>query len=204
MLDAAAYFELAQRAAAGDWALGPGAYYVSPLYIYFLAVVFRVAGAVALHAQVAQALLGAAAVALVARCAARLYGGRAATIAAALAALTGVLTFNEVLVLQSALDPFLTALALERLSAAVVQPSARRFLVAGLAFGLLGLNRPNALARGRGRRGCGGGRGHRALARGWPATRCSSPRAWRSPSRRSPFAIASSPASGCWSLRTEG
>jgi tetratricopeptide (TPR) repeat protein len=146
VLDTAAYFKLAQRAAAGDWALGPAAYYVSPLYIYFLAVVFRVAGAVALHAQVAQALLGAAAVALVARCAARLYGGRAATIAAALAALTGVLTFNEVLVLQSALDPFLSALALERLSAAVVQPSARRFLLAGLAFGLLGLNRPNALA----------------------------------------------------------
>ena len=34
-------------------------------------------------------------------------------------------TFNEVLILQSALDPFLTALALERLSAAVVQPTAR-------------------------------------------------------------------------------
>ena len=104
------------------------------------------AGAAALHAQVAQALMGAAAVALVARCAARIYGGRAATLAAALAALTGVLTFNEVLILQSAVDPFLTALALERLSAAVVQPSARRYLIAGVAFGLLGLNRPNALA----------------------------------------------------------
>jgi tetratricopeptide (TPR) repeat protein len=146
VLDTAAYFKLAQRAAAGDWALGPGAYYVSPLYIYFLAVVFKVAGAAAVHAQVAQALLGAGAVALVARCAARFYGGRAGTMAAALAALTGVLTFNEVLILQSALDPLLTALALERLSAAVIQRTARRFLFAGMAFGLLGLNRPNALA----------------------------------------------------------
>ena len=36
VLDTAAYFQLGQRAAAGDWALGPAAYYVSPLYIYFL------------------------------------------------------------------------------------------------------------------------------------------------------------------------
>ena len=145
VLDTAAYFTLAQRAAGGDWALGPAPYYVSPLYIYFLAVVFRLGGAVALHAQIAQVLLGTAAVALVARTAARLYEGRAARIAAVLLALAGVLTFNEVLILQSALDPFLTALALERLSTAVVYPSARRFALAGVALGLLGLNRPNAL-----------------------------------------------------------
>src|SRR5687768_14153478 len=88
VLDTAAYFELAQRAAAGDWLLGPSAYYVSPLYIYFLAVVFRVTGAAVLHAQVAQAVLGALGVLLVGRCAGRLYGARAAVIAAALAALT--------------------------------------------------------------------------------------------------------------------
>lgn len=145
VLDAAAYFDLARRAAAGDWALGPAAYYVSPLYIYFLAVVFRVVDAVAFHAQVVQVVLGAGAVALVARCASRIYGGRAALLAGGLAALTGVLSFNEILILQSALDPFLTALALERLSAAVAQPSPRRAVLAGLALGLLGLNRPNAL-----------------------------------------------------------
>ena len=36
-LDTTVYTELAARAAAGDWALGPGLYFVSPLYIYFLA-----------------------------------------------------------------------------------------------------------------------------------------------------------------------
>jgi hypothetical protein len=94
VLDTAAYFDLARRAAAGDWALGPAAYYVSPLYIYFLGVVFRLADAVAFHSQAVQVVLGAGAVVLVARCASRIYGGRAAPIAAALAALTGVLTFN--------------------------------------------------------------------------------------------------------------
>ena len=145
VLDDAEYLRLAQRAAAGDWALGPGAYHVSPLYIYFLAVVFRVSGAVALHAQVVQALLGAAAVALVAVCARRLVSPGAAVVSAFLAALAGVLVFHEVLLLQSALDPFLAALALERLAAALERPSTVRHLAAGAAFGLLGLNRPNAL-----------------------------------------------------------
>ena len=36
-LDTAAYAELARRVVAGDLALGPGLYFVSPLYIYFLA-----------------------------------------------------------------------------------------------------------------------------------------------------------------------
>ena len=144
VLDDAVYLDLARRAAGGDWALGPGAYYVSPLYLYFLAVLFRL-GAAAVHAQVLQAVLGAVAVALVARTAGRLYGRAAARVAAALAATTGVLVFNEALLLQSALDPFLTALALERLSAALAGPGRGRWVAAGAAFGLLGLNRPNAL-----------------------------------------------------------
>jgi Flp pilus assembly protein TadD len=146
VLDDAEYFRLAQRAAGGDWALGPGAYYVSPLYIYFLAAVFRIAGVALLAAQVLQAVLGAAAAALVAVCGRRLYGPRAGLAAGLLAAATGVLAFSEILVLQSALDPFLAALALERLSAALERPATARFVATGAAFGLLALNRPNALA----------------------------------------------------------
>src|SRR6185295_7993222 len=39
-LDTTAYVELARRVLAGDVALGPGLYYVAPLYIYFLAAVY--------------------------------------------------------------------------------------------------------------------------------------------------------------------
>jgi hypothetical protein len=42
-LDTTVYTELASRAAAGDWALGPGLYFVSPLYIYFLACILAFA-----------------------------------------------------------------------------------------------------------------------------------------------------------------
>lgn len=146
VLDDAEYLRLAQRVAGGDWVLGPGAYYVSPLYIYFLAAVFRMAGVAVLPAQVLQVVLGAGAAALVTVCGTRLYGPRAGIVAGLLAAATGVFAFSEILVLQSALDPFLAALALERLSAAFVRPAVVRFVAAGAAFGLLGLNRPNALA----------------------------------------------------------
>jgi Flp pilus assembly protein TadD len=145
VLDDAAYFRLAVRAAQGDWLLGPGAYYVSPLYIYFLAVVFALTGADPLHARVVQIGLGAASVLLVAGAARRLYGERASVLAAALAAVTGVLVFAEILLLQSALDPFLAALALNLLARALVSGSSRGHALAGIAFGLLGLNRPNAL-----------------------------------------------------------
>ena len=145
VLDDAAYFRLAARAAEGDWLLGPGAYYVSPLYIYFLAVVFAVTGTVALHARIVQVVLGAAAVLLVARAGRRLFGERAAFLAAGLAAGAGVLVFGEVLILQSSIDPFLAALSLDLLSLALVSGRGRHHLLAGAAFGLLGLNRPNAL-----------------------------------------------------------
>ena len=145
VLDDAAYFRLAVRASQGDWLLGPGAYYVSPLYIYFLAAVFAVSGADPIHARVVQVALGAASVLLVAGAARRIYGERAAVLAAAFAALAGVLVFAEILLLQSSLDPFLAALALNLLARALVRESARRYALAGVAFGLLGLNRPNAL-----------------------------------------------------------
>jgi 4-amino-4-deoxy-L-arabinose transferase-like glycosyltransferase len=76
------------------------------------------------------------------------YGVRAAWIAAVLAALTGVLTFYEILILQAAIDPFLTAAALAALASALVEEPERswRLAVAGAIFGLEVLNRPNVIA----------------------------------------------------------
>src|SRR5688572_17079734 len=77
VLDDAAYFRLAARAAAGDWLLGPGAYYVSPPYTYFLAAVFAVTGPLPLQARIVQVVLAAAAVLLVPGAGRRPFGERA-------------------------------------------------------------------------------------------------------------------------------
>ena len=164
--DSGVYARLASRIAGGDVLLrGEGAvpYFVSPLYAYFLAAT----GPSFPLARVAQILLGTAAVALVFLTARRLFGERAALAAGILYALTGVVTFHEVLILQAALDPFLTALFLyllaravraeeeeeEKISLKVKRGEARSgarvrwgaLVAAGAAGGLLSLNRPNAL-----------------------------------------------------------
>ncbi len=164
-LDTGAYVGLAGRVAHGDPLLrgeGPVPFFVSPLYVYFLAP-FLAAGAGSLFAaRFVQILLGTAAAGLVFAAARRLFGEEAAAIGTALYVLTGVVTFYEVLILQSALDPFLTALALFLLADALTSEeisskgnregapasgfrSRGAWIATGLAFGLLALNRPNAL-----------------------------------------------------------
>jgi tetratricopeptide (TPR) repeat protein len=145
-LDSGAYVALARRVAAGDVWLGPEPYFVSPLYIYFLAAAFAVSGGSILAAQSAQVVLGSAAAGLVHADARRWLGAGRAWIAGLLAAGTGVFVFHEVTLLQAALDPFLTALALHLLTRAVQDRRPAWSVAAGVAFGLLVLNRPNALA----------------------------------------------------------
>jgi tetratricopeptide (TPR) repeat protein len=145
-LDSQTYVELARRVASGDLGLGPAPFFVAPLYAYVLGLLLAISGGSLLFAQCGQVLLGTAAVALIAVTARRWQGPRAAWTAGALAAATGVFTFHEVLILQAALDPFLTALGLFLLARALPNTGGASFLAAGTAFGLLALNRPNALA----------------------------------------------------------
>lgn len=149
-LDTAYYVALAEHIAS-DGLLAPGAFIVSPLYVYFLAGVLAAGGSL-LAAKLIQIVLGAIAVALLFVTARHWFGSRAAFAAAALAILTGIFTFNEVLILQSAVDPFLTSCALYWLTRMVAGEPGRSgdwrassALGAGLSVGLLALNRPNAL-----------------------------------------------------------
>jgi tetratricopeptide (TPR) repeat protein len=144
-LDSEVYVRLAREAAVGDWRLGPDPYFISPFYVYFLAVVFIFSGGSLLAAKLVQIVLGTAAVGLVFATTERWYGRRAAWITGGLAATTGVFTFNEVLLLQSAVDPFLTALALYLLARALASERMSRLALAGLALGVFVTNRPNAL-----------------------------------------------------------
>jgi tetratricopeptide (TPR) repeat protein len=149
-LDTSAYADLARRVAAGDLGLGPGLYYVSPLYIYVVAAVLAV-----FHSftalRVVQIVLGTVSVGFIFPTTRAWFGERAAWIAAILAAFTGLFTFYEVLILQSAIDAFLTSAALYALTRGLTDlPPASAFrrkylLLAGLIWGIQTLNRPNVL-----------------------------------------------------------
>ena len=144
VLDDAVYWQLAKRVAAGDLALGPHAYFLSPFYTYFLGLVFAVSGGSIMIARLVQVLLGVAAVALIMEAARSWYGARVALISGLLAACTGLFAFNEILILQSSIDPFLTSLALFALARALKSRRLPSFVLAGLALSALALNRPNA------------------------------------------------------------
>ena len=140
--DTTDYVNLARQVLAGDVTLGPAVYFVSPLYIYFLAVVFGLLKSFT-AVRVVQAALGTVAVGALFVMAREWYGARAAWWAAGLAALTGLLTFHEILILQSSLDAVLVALALLALTLGLKRGEWRWLLVAGAVFGIQVLNRPN-------------------------------------------------------------
>jgi tetratricopeptide (TPR) repeat protein len=151
-LDTTAYVGLARQVIAGDVALGPGLYFVSPLYIYFLAALLGVYDSFT-FVRVIQAALGTVSVVFIFLMARAWFSERAAWIAATLAALTGLFTFYESLILQASIDGFLTASALltltfglrEGQAPADARSSTKWVVVAGAVFGIAGLNRPNML-----------------------------------------------------------
>src|SRR5262245_24585402 len=91
-VDSAEYVALARRVLGGDLLLGPGLYYLSPLYVYFLAALLAISDSFT-FVRVVQIALGTAAVWCIFVSARAWAGPRAAWCAAILAALTGVFTF---------------------------------------------------------------------------------------------------------------
>ena len=146
-LDTTAYADLARQVLAGNVGLGPGLYFVSPFYIYFVAAVLKLFGSFT-ALRIVQIVLGTASVACIFVMAREWYGNSAGWIAVGLAALTGLFTFYEILIIQSSIDAFLTAAALCALTLALRSDVARRFALPGIVFGLQTLNRPNVLIAG--------------------------------------------------------
>jgi 4-amino-4-deoxy-L-arabinose transferase-like glycosyltransferase len=141
-LDTAAYAELASRIVGGDLSLGPGLYFISPLYIYFLAGGLAVTDSFT-AVRLLQVLLGTASVAFVFLSARDWFGERAAWVAAGVATFTGLFTFYESLILQASLDAVLTSAALLAVTRGLVTGKRGWWTAAGVVFGLAVLNRPN-------------------------------------------------------------
>lgn len=143
-IDSQTYITLAQRVIAGNFTLGPDTYYVTPLYVYFLALVQGIAGSVT-AVRVAQIALGTASVGLIFATAREWAGERAAWYAASAAALTGLFTFYEIAVIQTSLDAVLTAALLWTLTLAVRRESFRWPIACGVIMALATLSRPNMI-----------------------------------------------------------
>src|SRR5215210_2418381 len=99
-LDTTMYVALAERVVGGDLTLGPGLYFVSPLYIYFLAGIVGITGSFT-AVRFLQIALGTCAVGFVFVMADEWFGRRAAWLSAILAAMTGLFSFYESLLLQT-------------------------------------------------------------------------------------------------------
>jgi tetratricopeptide (TPR) repeat protein len=121
-LDTTAYVELAQRVMAGDWGLGPGLYYVSPFYIYFLAIALKLTGSYT-AVRLIQELMGTIAIWFMFETTRVWFNDRAAWATAILAGATGLFTFYEALILQTGIDTFFTAAALLTLTYALRPPA---------------------------------------------------------------------------------
>lgn len=160
-LDAGEYWRLAQRVAGGDILLRGTPFYVSPLYIYWLALAQAVTHASLAGVLVLQAALGTLAVWLTARTAAYWTavtegepgprpevrdsrGFIAAIVAGGALMLTGIVALQEALILQSALDPLLMGAFALATTRALLGPTTWRWAAGGAALALLATNRPNA------------------------------------------------------------
>ncbi|MEW5983512.1 MAG: glycosyltransferase family 39 protein [Acidobacteriota bacterium] len=143
-LDTAFYVELGRKVASGGVLAVTESFFVAPLYVYFLAVIFALGGTIE-TVRFVQIVLGTSAVGFIYVAARHWFGSAAALIAAVLAELTGLFTFYEILILPAALDSFLVAITLACVTLARRRSHWWPWAAAGLTSGLFVLNRPNAL-----------------------------------------------------------
>src|SRR5262245_34147012 len=146
MGDSRGYDQWARRIADGDW-IGTDVFYQAPLYPYFMGAIYTVAGHDVLAVRLCQAVLGSVSCALIAHAAWRLFSRRAGIIAGFILALYAPAIFFDGLVQKTALDAFLTCLAIWIISGLIVWPvtSWRSWMALGATMGALSLTRENAL-----------------------------------------------------------
>jgi tetratricopeptide (TPR) repeat protein len=141
--DARQYDYWAQEIAGGQW-IGHEVFYQTPLYPYFLAIIFKLAGHQLIVVRVVQAFLGAASCVLLGSAGERFFDRRVGLISAALLAIYPPAIFFDGLIQKSSLDLFLMSAMLAALSAFVTRTHWKWLIPAGAALGLLTLNRENA------------------------------------------------------------
>src|SRR2546426_8581663 len=127
MGDARGYDEWAQRITGGDW-IGRDVFYQAPLYPYFLASIYWIAGRSPTLVRIAQALIGSCSCVLIAAAARRLFSARAGLLAGLMLAVYAAGIFFGWLLPESVLDVFFVCLALWLTSNITAVQRARPFI----------------------------------------------------------------------------
>ncbi len=133
----------AQQIADGQW-IGTEIFYQTPLYPYFLAVIFKLLGHQLLAARAIQAVLGAASCVFLGLAGRSFFSERAGLIAAGLLAIYPPAIFFDGLIQKSSLDLFLVTLLLALVGAFQHRPRWMWLVVAAAVLGAFTLNRENA------------------------------------------------------------
>jgi Flp pilus assembly protein TadD len=141
--DGKEYDRWAQQIASGHW-IGSEVFYQSPSYPYFLAIIFALAGHHLMVVRVAQAILGAISCLLLGYAAKEFFNQRAGITAAVLLAIYPPAIFFDGIIQKSSLDLFLVSAILAVLAKFLRQHSWKWLAIAGLALGVLIVNRENA------------------------------------------------------------
>jgi 4-amino-4-deoxy-L-arabinose transferase-like glycosyltransferase len=144
LLDARVYDEWA-RSLMKDWTGGAEVYALPPLYPYFLAALYTLAGPHYAAVYVAQAAMGVLNIWLVYAIGRRVFGGETPLIAAVMAALYGSFMFMESKLMSTTLAITLGLVLLRLLLAASERPALWRWAACGALLGLTALARPETL-----------------------------------------------------------
>jgi tetratricopeptide (TPR) repeat protein len=144
IMDSRYYDEVAQDIARGH-VVRNEAFFMGPLYPYFLAVVYSTAGRDFTLVRLLQAAGGALTVVFIFLMGRRLFRPSAALIGAVLLAWYGAMTFYETELLMEWLGVLLNSAVLLVLVRSREKPSLRPYLGAGALMGLSGLARANIL-----------------------------------------------------------
>ncbi len=144
LMDAAYHYQWAQALAGGE-EFQEGPYFRAPLYPWFLGTVLRFFGEGFLLPRLIQCLFGGATTWLAFLVARRAFGDRAALVAALLTAVNWVLVYFDGELLIPTLAIPLNLLALWLSLDLAEKPTSRKIGLAGMAWGLAALARPNVL-----------------------------------------------------------
>jgi tetratricopeptide (TPR) repeat protein len=143
--DASSYDAWARQIADGDW-IGKGVFYQAPLYPYFLGLVYALVGRNLLVVRLIQIVIGAGSCGLLAQAGQRFFSRTVGALAGVILALHPTAIFFDCSIEKSVLDLFFVCALLAILGGLLEGPRWQWWAAAGIALGLIGLTRENALA----------------------------------------------------------